>query len=89
MSFFVVGAIFGDAAVSLFAAGAAFGEIWVDSRGAKCCIFQSKMHCGRGKGSANGRVQFCNFMFGSCLCDASCELCAKRSLLFPGRRNIW
>ena len=25
------------------------GEIWVDSRSAKCCNFQCKMRCGRGK----------------------------------------
>ena len=31
--------IFGDVAVSLFVAGAVFGEIWVDSLSAKCCIF--------------------------------------------------
>ena len=35
-----VGAVFGEVAVSLFVAGAAFGEIWNDSRSAKCCIFQ-------------------------------------------------
>ena len=29
--------------VSLFVAGAVFGEIWNDSRSAKCCIFQYKM----------------------------------------------
>ena len=28
---------------SLFVAGAVFGEIWNDSRSAKCCIFQYKM----------------------------------------------
>ena len=40
VSLCVAGAIFGDVAVSLFVAGAVFGEIWVDSRSAKCCIFQ-------------------------------------------------
>ena len=58
--------VFGDLAMSLFVAGAVFGEIWVDSRSAKCCNFQCKMRCRGGKvSSANGRVQFCNFMFGS------------------------
>ena len=55
----------GDLAVSLFVAGAVFGEIWVDSRSPKC-NFQYKMRCRGGKvRSANGRVQFCNFMLGS------------------------
>ena len=63
----MAGAVFGDLAVSFFVAGAAFAEIWVDSRSAKCCNFQYKMRCRGGKGSsANGRVQFCNFMVGSC-----------------------
>ena len=44
-------------------AGAVFGEIWVDSRSTKCCNFQYKMRC---RGGMNGRVQFCNFMVGSC-----------------------
>ena len=39
----------GDLAVSLFVAGAVFGEIWVDSRSAKCCNFQYKMRCRGGK----------------------------------------
>ena len=34
---------FGEVQVSLFVAGAVFGEIWNDSRSAKCCIFQYKM----------------------------------------------
>ena len=37
------GALFGKVEVSLFVAGAVFGEIWNDSRSAKCCIFQYKM----------------------------------------------
>ena len=62
----MAGAVFGDLGVSLFVAGAVFGEIWVDSRSAKCCNFQYKMRCRGGKvSSANGRVQFCNFMVGS------------------------
>ena len=35
--------IFGEVEVSLFVAGAVFGEIWNDSRSTKCCIFQYKM----------------------------------------------
>ena len=48
-------------------AGAVFGEIWVDSRSAKCCnFFNTKCVAEGGKvSSANGRVQFCNFMVGS------------------------
>ena len=30
----------GDVELSLFVAGAVFGEIWNDSPSAKCCIFQ-------------------------------------------------
>ena len=36
----VAGAVFGDVELSLFVAGAVLGEIWNDSRSAKCCIFQ-------------------------------------------------
>ena len=32
--------IFGEVELSLFVAGAVFGEIWNDSRSAKRCIFQ-------------------------------------------------
>ena len=39
----MAGAVFGDVEPSLFVAGAVFGEIWNDSRSAKCCIFQYKM----------------------------------------------
>ena len=35
----MAGAVFGEVRV----AGAVFGEIWNDSRSAKCCIFQYKM----------------------------------------------
>ena len=45
----MAGAVFGDLAVSLFVAGAVFGEIWVDSRSARCCNFQYKMRCRGGK----------------------------------------
>ena len=39
----MAGAVFGEVRVSLFVAGAVFGEIWNDSRSAKCYIFQYKM----------------------------------------------
>ena len=39
----MAGAVFGEVEVSLFVAGAVFGEICNDSRSAKCCIFQYKM----------------------------------------------
>ena len=39
----MAGAVFGDVELSLFVAGAVFGEIWNDSRSAKCCNFQYKM----------------------------------------------
>ena len=40
----MAGAVFGEVAVAFFfVAGAVFGEIWKDSRSAKCCIFQYKM----------------------------------------------
>ena len=39
VSFFVAGAVFADVELSLFVAGAVSGEIWNDSRSAKCFIF--------------------------------------------------
>ena len=42
-AFCVAGAVFGEVGVSLFVAGAAFGDILGDSRSAKCCIFPYKM----------------------------------------------
>ena len=39
----MAGAVFGEVEVSLFVAGAVFGEIWNDSRSAKRCIFEYKM----------------------------------------------
>ena len=35
--------VFGEVGVSLFVAGAAFRDILIDSRSAKCCIFPYKM----------------------------------------------
>ena len=45
----MAGAVFGDLGVSLFVAGAVFGEIWIDSRSAKCCNFPYKMRLGSAK----------------------------------------
>ena len=39
----MAGAVFGEVGVLLFVAGAALGEIWIDSRSAKGCIFPYKM----------------------------------------------
>ena len=67
----MAGAVFGDLGMSLFVAGAVFGEIWVDSRSAKCCNFQFKMRCRGGKSKLCERtgsvLQFHGrIMFGSC-----------------------
>ena len=69
---FVAGAVFGDLGVSLFVAAAAFGdvgvsffvagtvlllgEIWVDSRVAKCCNFQYKMRLRSAKSNLGERA---------------------------------
>ena len=52
----MAGAAFGDVAVSLFVAGAVFGEICVDSRSAKCCNFQYRMRCRGGKSKLRERT---------------------------------
>ena len=66
----MAGAVFGDLAVSLLGAGAAFGyvgvrlfvagvasgEMWVDSRSAKCCNFQYKMRLQSAKSNLGERV---------------------------------
>ncbi len=44
------------AGMSLFAAGAVFGQIWVDSRSAKRCNFQYKMRCRGGKSKLGERA---------------------------------
>ena len=67
----MAGAAFGDLGVLLFVAGAVFGEIWVDSRSAKCCNFQYKMRCRGGKSKLCERtgsvLQFHGrIMVGSC-----------------------
>ena len=54
VSLFVSGAVFGDLGVSL--AGAVFGEIWVDSRSAKCCNFQYKTRLRSAKSNLGERA---------------------------------
>ena len=65
-SFFVAGAVFAEVGVSLFVAGAAFGDILGDSRSAKCCIFQYKIvsEIGRVR-SPKRRVRDDDFILGS------------------------
>ena len=62
LSLFVAGAAFGEVYVSLFVAGAAFGERWNDSRREKCCNFQSNMFPMSGKSSPRG-VAGCGLRF--------------------------
>ena len=64
-SFCVAGAVFGEVGVLLFVAGAALGEILIDSRSAKCCIFQYKIvfEVGRVR-SPKRRVRDDDFMLG-------------------------
>ena len=52
----MAGAVFGDLGVSLFVAGAVFGEIWVDSRSAKCFNFQYKMRLRSAKSNLGERA---------------------------------
>ena len=54
--------MFGTVAVTFFVAGAVFGEIWVDSRSAKCCNLMRGVAEEGKVSSANVRVQSCNFM---------------------------
>ena len=42
--------------LELFVAGAVFGEIWVDSRSAKCCNFQYKMRLQSAKSNLGERA---------------------------------
>ena len=65
-SFCVAGAVFGEVGVSLFVAGAAFGDILGGSRSAKCCIFQYKIVSKIGRvRSPKRRVRDDDFMVGS------------------------
>ena len=52
----MAGAAFGDVGVSLFVAGAVFGEICVDSRRATCCNFQYKMRLRSAKSNLGERA---------------------------------
>ena len=66
-SFCVAGAVFGEVGLSLFVAGAAFGDILGDSRSAKRCIFQYKIVSKIGRvRSPKRRVRDDDFIFGSC-----------------------
>ena len=59
--------IFGDVVMSLFVAGAVFGEISVDRQSASVVIFRTKcVSEARKVTSANGRVRDDEFMVGSC-----------------------
>ena len=46
----MAGAVFGEVELSLFVAGAVFGEIWNASRSSKCCIFPYKKRLVSAKG---------------------------------------
>ena len=52
----MAGAAFGDVGVSLFVAGTISGEIWVDSRSAKCCDFQYEMRLRGAKSNLGERA---------------------------------
>ena len=62
----MAGAVFAEVGLSLFVAGAAFGDILGDSRSAKCCIFQYKIVSKIGRvRSPKRRVRDDDFMVGS------------------------
>ena len=62
----MAGAVFREVGLSLFVAGAAFGDILGDSRGAKCFIFQYKIVSKIGPvRSPKRRVRDDDFMVGS------------------------
>ena len=61
----MAGAVFGEVGVLLFVAGAALGEILIDSRSAKCCIFPYKIVSKMGRvRSPKRRVRDDDFMVG-------------------------
>ena len=63
----MAGAVFGEVGLSLFVAGAALGEILIDSRSAKGCIFKYKIVSKMGQvRSPKRRVRDDDFMFGLC-----------------------
>ena len=69
----MAGAVFGEVEVSLFVVGTIFGEIWNDSRSAKCCIFQYKMLVAGVKSNLG--------------CEAGCGLtgsCSDHARIIPG-----
>ena len=79
VSLCVVGAVLGEVQVSLCVVGAVFfGEIWKDSRSAKCCIFQYKMLVRSAKGNL--------------CCAAGCGLTgswSERSRIMLGSAAHW
>ena len=65
MSLFVAGAIFGEVGVPVFVACAPFGAIWGDSRSAKCCFARTKRIAKMGRvNSAKGQVRDDEFILG-------------------------
>ena len=87
-SFCVAGAVFAEVGVSLFVAGAAFGDILGDSRGAKCCIFQYKIvsEIGRVR-SPKRRVRDDDFILGSWSDHGRIILGLSSNRLYIGGRN--
>ena len=96
----MAGAVFGEVGLSLFVAGAAFGDILGDGRSAKCCIFQYKIVSKIGRvRSPKRRVRDDDFMVGSwsdyprivfLLAEALQGFSADiLNLEFRGRRSIW
>ena len=62
----MAGAVFGEVGLSLFVAGAAFGDILGDRRSAKCCILQYKIVSKIGRvRSPKRRVRDDDFIVGS------------------------
>ena len=99
-SFCVAGAVFGEVGLSLFVAGAAFGDILGDSRSAKCCIFQYKIVSKIGRvRSPKRRVRDDDFILGSwsdyprivfILAEAIQGFCAEiLNSELRGRRSTW
>ena len=98
---YFAGAVFGEVGVSLFVAGAALREIWIDSRRAPNVVFfhtkcVSKM--GRVR-SPKRRVRGADFIFGSCSDHGRIVFILAEAIQgfsadilnseFPGRRRIW
>ena len=93
-------AVFGDLGASLFVAGAVFGEIWVDSRSAKCCNFPYKMRCRGGKSKLGERTGSVLQLHGRIILESS-AIVNDASIVFRqnslrfwnailrGRHSIW